>query len=147
MLYYHALDRLLVLNKPLPLCSIRCEDGNLPHFRCMKIAIEKCRLCPKMLQVGTTAIILATRERMRLNGTVSTCDDGCLSIAVQQTFGSCPKYIQGEECVTASSEDACYMEMASCSAALRLQGCSNVKHRPGVALAGNAHSTLSKSEL
>ena len=35
-----------------------------------------------------------TRRRNRLNGVVSSIEDGALTVEVRQSFGNCPKYIQ-----------------------------------------------------
>ncbi len=43
--------------------------------------------------IGLIGIDLATRRRNRMNGYVASCDVG-LEIAVGQSFGNCPKYIQ-----------------------------------------------------
>ena len=45
--------------------------------------------------IGTLGITLETRRRERLNGIVESKDKGSLTIAVQQSFSGCPKYIQG----------------------------------------------------
>lgn len=46
--------------------------------------------------IASTAIVLETRQRERLNGRVTAHCDLCLSVSVSQSFGSCPKYIQGD---------------------------------------------------
>ncbi|MEK6421335.1 MAG: pyridoxamine 5'-phosphate oxidase family protein [Burkholderia gladioli] len=43
---------------------------------------------------GGLGIELPTRRRNRVNGTVAAIDGTTLSIAVKQSFGNCPKYIQ-----------------------------------------------------
>ena len=43
--------------------------------------------------IGLIGIDLATRRRNRMNGSIVSCDGG-LEIAVEQSFGNCPKYIQ-----------------------------------------------------
>ncbi|MEQ9040828.1 MAG: pyridoxamine 5'-phosphate oxidase family protein [Silicimonas sp.] len=43
--------------------------------------------------VGLIGIELATRRRNRMNGRIASCSAG-LEIAVEQSFGNCPKYIQ-----------------------------------------------------
>jgi predicted pyridoxine 5'-phosphate oxidase superfamily flavin-nucleotide-binding protein len=47
--------------------------------------------------IGVLAIEPHTRRRNRLNGTVSAARDGAFSIAVQHSFGNCPKYIQARQ--------------------------------------------------
>lgn len=44
--------------------------------------------------VGLLGIELPTRRRNRMNGNIDTLDDGGFGVAVQQSFGNCPKYIQ-----------------------------------------------------
>lgn len=43
---------------------------------------------------GGLGIELPTRRRNRVNGTVAAIDGAAMSIAVTQSFGNCPKYIQ-----------------------------------------------------
>jgi predicted pyridoxine 5'-phosphate oxidase superfamily flavin-nucleotide-binding protein len=44
--------------------------------------------------VGMLGIEPHTRRRNRLNGVITQRDDDSLSVAVRQSFGNCPKYIQ-----------------------------------------------------
>ncbi|MDQ8019117.1 MAG: pyridoxamine 5'-phosphate oxidase family protein [Bordetella sp.] len=44
--------------------------------------------------LGVLGIELPTRRRNRMNGTVSALDAAGFTIAVQQSFGNCPRYIQ-----------------------------------------------------
>ncbi|TXI29920.1 MAG: flavin-nucleotide-binding protein [Aquipseudomonas alcaligenes] len=44
--------------------------------------------------LGLLGIELPTRRRNRMNGRVEALSDGGLAVAVQQSFGNCPKYIQ-----------------------------------------------------
>lgn len=44
--------------------------------------------------VGVLGIELPTRRRNRMNGVVVAADERGFSIAVRQSFGNCPKYIQ-----------------------------------------------------
>lgn len=44
-------------------------------------------------EIGVLGLDLATRRRNRVNGTLARLD-GSLTIAVRQSFGNCPKYIQ-----------------------------------------------------
>ena len=46
--------------------------------------------------LGTTAITLETRQRHRLNGRVRNFGENQLVMDVEQSFGGCPKYIQGK---------------------------------------------------
>ncbi len=46
------------------------------------------------LPVGLLGIELATRRRNRLNGAVTAVDAGGFTVAVEQSFGNCPQYIQ-----------------------------------------------------
>ncbi|NIF42263.1 2Fe-2S iron-sulfur cluster binding domain-containing protein [Burkholderia sp. Tr-862] len=45
--------------------------------------------------LGGLGIEFATRRRNRVNGVVRAVDGGALTIAVEQSFGNCAKYIQG----------------------------------------------------
>ena len=47
--------------------------------------------------VGLLGIDLGTRRRNRANGTVTTVDKGGFAVAVRQSFGNCPQYIQARE--------------------------------------------------
>jgi uncharacterized protein len=47
--------------------------------------------------IGVLAIEPHTRRRNRLNGTLHAVQTGGFSIAVQQSFGNCPKYIQARQ--------------------------------------------------
>jgi len=49
------------------------------------------------LRIGLLGIQPATRRRNRLNGVVTAVDDGGFELAVLESFGNCPKYIQGRE--------------------------------------------------
>ncbi len=44
--------------------------------------------------LGLLGIELPTRRRNRMNGRVEAVSDGGFAVAVQQSFGNCPKYIQ-----------------------------------------------------
>lgn len=44
--------------------------------------------------LGLLGIELPTRRRNRMNGRVEALSDGGFAVAVQQSFGNCPKYIQ-----------------------------------------------------
>ena len=44
--------------------------------------------------LGLLGIELASRRRNRMNGTVTARDAGGFSLAVDQSFGNCPQYIQ-----------------------------------------------------
>ena len=44
--------------------------------------------------IGLLGIELATRRRNRLNGTVERAGEGGFTVAVEQSFGNCPRYIQ-----------------------------------------------------
>lgn len=45
-------------------------------------------------EIGLLGIDLATRRRNRANGVISAADATGLTVAVQQSFGNCPQYIQ-----------------------------------------------------
>lgn len=48
-------------------------------------------------RIGLLGIQPATRRRNRLNGVVTAMDGGGFELAVLESFGNCPKYIQGRE--------------------------------------------------
>ncbi|MEM9088726.1 MAG: pyridoxamine 5'-phosphate oxidase family protein [Cyanobacteria bacterium P01_F01_bin.53] len=48
-------------------------------------------------KIGFLGIELHTRRRNRVNGVVSEITPDGFSVAVEQTFGNCPKYIQGRQ--------------------------------------------------
>ncbi|MBA4110543.1 MAG: hypothetical protein C0487_13225 [Leptothrix sp. (in: Bacteria)] len=50
-------------------------------------------------QVGLLGIQPHTRRRNRMNGVLTAVDEGGASVAVRQSFGNCPKYIQPREAV------------------------------------------------
>ena len=58
--------------------------------------------------VGLLGIDLATRRRNRLNGRITRVDGDGLDIAVEQSFGNCPQYIQGRDIapIASSATDA-----------------------------------------
>ncbi|MGB6485812.1 MAG: pyridoxamine 5'-phosphate oxidase family protein [Steroidobacteraceae bacterium] len=45
-------------------------------------------------EIGLLGIDLATRRRNRANGVISAVDATAFTVAVQQSFGNCPQYIQ-----------------------------------------------------
>ena len=47
--------------------------------------------------VGAIGIDFATRRRNRANGIIAALDAGGFDIAVKQSFGNCPKYIQARD--------------------------------------------------
>ena len=47
--------------------------------------------------IGVLGLQAHTRRRNRLNGVVAALDASGFAIAVRQSFGNCPKYIQGRE--------------------------------------------------
>lgn len=51
--------------------------------------------------VGLLGIELHTRRRNRMNGRIARLDAGGLVVAVEQTFGNCPQYIQLRDAVVA----------------------------------------------
>nr|WP_315240226.1 pyridoxamine 5'-phosphate oxidase family protein [uncultured Albidiferax sp.] len=51
--------------------------------------------------IGMLGIAPHTRRRNRVNGTVTAMDDTGFGLAVEQSFGNCPKYIQAREPVLA----------------------------------------------
>ena len=47
--------------------------------------------------IGVLGIEFTTRRRNRMSGTVSAITDDAFDVAVTQSFGNCPKYIQARE--------------------------------------------------
>ncbi|TQK07251.1 pyridoxamine 5'-phosphate oxidase family protein [Herbaspirillum sp. SJZ107] len=45
-------------------------------------------------RVGGLGLVPATRRRNRVNGVIDTVDGGVVTVAVEQSFGNCPQYIQ-----------------------------------------------------
>jgi predicted pyridoxine 5'-phosphate oxidase superfamily flavin-nucleotide-binding protein len=45
-------------------------------------------------RVGTLFIELATRRRLRINGTIAGIEDGRIEVEVAEAYPACPKYIQ-----------------------------------------------------
>ncbi len=46
-------------------------------------------------RVGAVGVMLHNRRRNRLNGVIEACQPGRLVLRVLESFGNCPKYIQG----------------------------------------------------
>jgi uncharacterized protein len=55
-------------------------------------------------EAGLLVIELATRRRMRLNGTLEARPDGALYLHTRQVYANCPKYIQAREWPMQSAE-------------------------------------------
>lgn len=74
-----------------------------PDARQMDIAVTPDAADPVLAQlssgapVGVLGLEPHTRRRNRMNGTVTAFGGAGLSIAVVQSFGNCPKYIQARE--------------------------------------------------
>lgn len=74
-----------------------------PDARTMRIGAHLAEGDPARagLRVGAAVGLLGlephTRRRNRMNGVVSAVEEGCFSVRVAQSFGNCPKYIQGRE--------------------------------------------------
>jgi hypothetical protein len=59
-------------------------NGDDPLWRNLRIGSD----------VGLLAIDLASRRRLRINGTVSAFDDRRVEVGVREAYPNCPKYIQ-----------------------------------------------------
>ena len=57
-------------------------------------------------RIGALLIELATRRRLRINGTVARPTDGKLELNVAECYPNCPKYIQRRHVQVASAIDA-----------------------------------------
>jgi predicted pyridoxine 5'-phosphate oxidase superfamily flavin-nucleotide-binding protein len=55
-------------------------------------------------EIGVLGIDLATRRRNRANGSIAAVDDGGFTVAVRQSFGNCPQYIQRRAVAAAPRE-------------------------------------------
>ncbi|MGO4580709.1 pyridoxamine 5'-phosphate oxidase family protein [Cupriavidus sp. 2TAF22] len=55
--------------------------------------------------VGVLGIELHSLRRVRINGTVAAADDAGLTVAVVQSYGNCPRYIQLREWREAAAQD------------------------------------------
>lgn len=49
------------------------------------------------VELGLLAIDLATRRRIRVNGTAEGQPDGTIRLSTREVFGNCPKYIQARD--------------------------------------------------
>jgi uncharacterized protein len=56
-------------------------------------------------EVGIVGIDFAPRRRNRANGVVKAIDEGGFDIAVSQSFGNCPKYIQARDWRAATNDE------------------------------------------
>lgn len=72
-----------------------------PALLCIEASVSADDPVAPLLQpqaaVGLLGLEMPTRRRNRLNGRVVERDDRGFSIAVAQSFGNCPKYIQARE--------------------------------------------------
>jgi len=57
-------------------------------------------------KLGLLGIDLATRRRNRANGHVERADADGFAVAVEQSFGNCPQYIQARDIVWVGARDA-----------------------------------------
>lgn len=57
-------------------------------------------------EIGILGIDFSTRRRNRANGRIAGVDAGGFSVAVRQSFGNCPQYIQGRIAHTGKSVPA-----------------------------------------
>jgi predicted pyridoxine 5'-phosphate oxidase superfamily flavin-nucleotide-binding protein len=55
--------------------------------------------------IGMIGIDLATRRRLRLNGHIDRWSSGAFRLAIEQSFGNCPKYIQARAASFVSTAD------------------------------------------
>jgi uncharacterized protein len=60
--------------------------------------------------IGVLGIELPTRRRNRVNGRIARADREGISIAVEQSFGNCPQYIQTRDVQTAALTGPCEIE-------------------------------------
>lgn len=55
--------------------------------------------------IGMIGIDLATRRRLRLNGHIGRRSSGVFRLAIEQSYGNCPKYIQARAAAFVSTAD------------------------------------------
>jgi uncharacterized protein len=55
-------------------------------------------------RIGVLGLDLVTRRRNRANGVIARVDEDAMIVAVEQSFGNCPKYIQRREARPASRQ-------------------------------------------
>lgn len=67
----------------------------------------------KGAELGILGLDLSTRRRNRANGQVAGIDDRGFSIAVRQSFGNCPQYIQGRVVYSRASVGRAVEQLAS----------------------------------
>jgi predicted pyridoxine 5'-phosphate oxidase superfamily flavin-nucleotide-binding protein len=85
------------------------HDANDPAAGTLRVADE----------VGLLGLDLATRRRNRANGRVAAADDGGFTIALRQSFGNCPQYIQRRSVYPGSSVSAPAKPLTSLDAEAR----------------------------
>ncbi|HTD06790.1 pyridoxamine 5'-phosphate oxidase family protein [Undibacterium sp.] len=74
-----------------------------PDARSLQIAVTRADLAPYGAefaigkQIGLLGLDLATRRRNRANGFIAAADGQGLLVAIQESFGNCPKYIQARD--------------------------------------------------
>ncbi len=56
--------------------------------------------------IGGLGLVPATRRRNRVNGVIEAADDAGIRIAVRQSFGNCPQYIQSRRLLPAGQQRA-----------------------------------------
>jgi predicted pyridoxine 5'-phosphate oxidase superfamily flavin-nucleotide-binding protein len=86
---------------------VRSRDGE--HVRILVGSMEVSQQDPVLLRLasgrdlGLLAIELATRRRLRINGTVESMSVDEIGILVRESVGNCPKYIQRRQAFEAST--------------------------------------------
>lgn len=68
--------------------------------------------------IGLLGIEFHTRRRNRVNGRISRIEGGVLTVAVEQSFGNCPKYIQLRETVPLPHDTLLRHPAIRCTSAL-----------------------------
>jgi len=71
-------------------------------------------------EIGLLGIDLATRRRNRANGVVSALDTTGFTVAVRQSFGNCPQYIQRRALTRTQAAGAAAQELSSVDARARV---------------------------
>jgi predicted pyridoxine 5'-phosphate oxidase superfamily flavin-nucleotide-binding protein len=79
-------------------------------------------------RLGALGLQFETRRRNRANGTVGELDEHGFTLAVQQSFGNCPKYIQTRELTTVAAAGGQTIETIAGEGALPEAALALIRH-------------------
>lgn len=83
-----------------------------PDARSLHLAVSPEALAPYTEQfaigkpIGLLGLDMASRRRNRANGLIAAADDRGLLVAIEESFGNCPKYIQARDVQFAAADRA-----------------------------------------